>query len=87
MKAGNDLDPNCGKDVQAKFATVFVFGWPIPILTEGSYKKTCTETLPDGATPIVAGRPLLGAAIPASPAPAEVDAAIETLRRATEPPR
>jgi hypothetical protein len=46
----SDNNPNCYRDITAKAATVFVFMWPVPILTEGSYRKVCNADKAPGAS-------------------------------------
>jgi hypothetical protein len=47
----SDNNPNCYRDIAGKFATVFIFAWPVPILTEGSYRKVCNKHMAPGAEP------------------------------------
>lgn len=39
----SDASTNCFRDIRAKGATVFIFAWPVPIITEASYVKVCNK--------------------------------------------
>jgi len=40
VKAANELDPDCGKLVDVRIGTNWIFGWPVPVVT-GTYTKAC----------------------------------------------
>jgi hypothetical protein len=51
VKSANELDPDCGKLVQATVTPMFIFGWPIPVVS-GSYIKACkTDQIPGQTQP------------------------------------
>lgn len=68
VKAANELDPDCYKDVDIKITPMLLLGWAVPV-PSGSYRKVCNPPAAlvgllapgSAAAPVQALAPPLGA--------------------------
>lgn len=56
VKAANELDPECGKLVDVRIGTNWIFGWPVPVVT-GTYTKACKPEKLKAVAPVPAATP------------------------------